>query len=122
MKKIQLYAGLVSAGILVAGCNTNKTDDSTSLVECNGVGNNNTSVMMTKDMCSKLPATSQTEVDSKDYVACYGVAAAGKNDCANDSVSCSGNIKVARAKDAFVTLPKGVCANLQGSSTTPSKK
>jgi uncharacterized membrane protein len=89
------------------------------LVECYGVGNvADAPVMMTKSMCDKLPATKQVPVNTKDYVHCYGVAAAGKNDCATKTASCSGSAKVAKAADAWVALPAGVCENLKDSSLT----
>lgn len=86
------------------------------LVECYGVGKNNAPVMMTKGMCDKLPASKQVPVNTKDYVHCYGVAAAGKNDCATKTSSCGGSAKTARQSDAWVSLPSGVCQNLEGAS------
>ena len=45
---------------------------------------------------------------------CYGVAAAGKNDCAGQSTK---NFD----KASFVELPTGACAKLAGGSTMASK-
>jgi uncharacterized protein (UPF0276 family)/uncharacterized membrane protein len=39
---------------------------------------------------------------------CYGVAAAGKNDCATATSSCAGTSKVDNQSDAFVAVPKGL--------------
>ncbi len=87
------------------------------LVECYGVAKDpSQTLMITKGMCDKLPATKQVPVTTKDYVHCYGVAAAGKNDCATKTSSCAGSAKVAKQKDAWVALPSGVCANLKDSS------
>ena len=49
---------------------------------------------------------------------CYGVAKAGKNDCANASHSCAGQATKDMDKTSFVSLPAGVCAKLAGGSTT----
>jgi uncharacterized membrane protein len=53
---------------------------------------------------------------------CYGVAKAGKNDCANGAHSCAGH---AGAKDGaaneWVKVPAGLCAKLAGGSTTAGK-
>jgi hypothetical protein len=53
---------------------------------------------------------------------CYGVAKAGKNDCANGAHSCAGH---GAAKDAaaneWVKVPAGLCAKLAGGSTTAGK-
>ena len=51
---------------------------------------------------------------------CYGVAKAGKNDCAGAAHACAGQSKGAdgSAKE-FVKLPKGTCDRLVGGSLTP---
>lgn len=48
---------------------------------------------------------------------CYGVAKAGKNDCATKTTSCAGSAKDDAQKDAFVMVPKGLCDRLHGGST-----
>ena len=52
---------------------------------------------------------------------CYGVAAAGKNDCAAGAHSCAGQSTKNFDKTSFVELPKGVCAKLAGGSMTAMK-
>ena len=51
---------------------------------------------------------------------CYGVAKAGKNDCATKNSSCAGTSKQDHQKDAFVVVPKGLCDKLAGGSTSAS--
>ncbi|WP_406732234.1 DUF2282 domain-containing protein [Vibrio scophthalmi] len=48
---------------------------------------------------------------------CYGVAKAGKNDCATKTSSCAGTAKEDNQKDAFVVVPTGLCGKLAGGST-----
>jgi len=50
---------------------------------------------------------------------CYGIAKAGKNDCAGAQHACSGQSKAGMnvAKE-FVKLPKGTCDRIQGGSLT----
>jgi len=48
---------------------------------------------------------------------CYGVAAAGKNDCATASNSCAGSSAKDRQADAFISLPKGLCEKIAGGTT-----
>ncbi len=49
---------------------------------------------------------------------CYGVAKAGKNDCAGTAHSCQGlSKKDADTKD-WVKLPKGTCERLAGGTLT----
>ncbi len=50
---------------------------------------------------------------------CYGVAAAGQNDCATKTSSCAGTAKMDRQGDAFIAVPKGLCEKLAGGSLTP---
>ena len=54
---------------------------------------------------------------------CYGVAKAGKNDCAGAAHSCQGQSK-GKDGDAreWVKLPKGTCERLVGGTLTASTK
>ena len=48
---------------------------------------------------------------------CYGVAKAGKNDCASkDGSSCAGTAKKDADSAAWVYVPKGLCDKLAGGS------
>ena len=49
---------------------------------------------------------------------CFGVAKAGKNDCASAGHACAGQSTKDMDKTSFVALPVGVCAKLAGGSTT----
>ena len=51
---------------------------------------------------------------------CFGVAKAGKNDCATKTSSCMGTSKVDGQKDAFIVVPKGLCERLSGGSLKSS--
>jgi uncharacterized membrane protein len=53
---------------------------------------------------------------------CYGVAKAGKNDCAAGSHSCAGQSTKDADKASFVSLPAGLCAKIAGGSTTAPGK
>ena len=48
---------------------------------------------------------------------CYGINAAGKNDCATGVHSCAGEATQARDPQSFVLLPAGDCTKIQGGST-----
>jgi uncharacterized membrane protein len=61
----------------------------------------------------------QAADDSKEK--CYGVAKAGKNDCAAGSHSCAGNATKDFDKASFVALPKGLCEKLAGGSLEAGK-
>jgi uncharacterized membrane protein len=55
------------------------------------------------------------------YEKCYGVAAAGKNDCAAGMHSCAGQATKNFDKTSFVEIPKGVCSKLAGGNLMASK-
>ncbi len=51
---------------------------------------------------------------------CYGVAARGKNDCAEGAHSCVGQASHDRDKASFVLVPKGDCQKIAGGKTQAS--
>ena len=51
---------------------------------------------------------------------CYGIAKAGKNDCASTgNNSCGGSSKVNGDKKAWLYVPEGYCDRIVGGSKTP---
>ncbi|CAG21785.1 MULTISPECIES: DUF2282 domain-containing protein [Photobacterium] len=65
-------------------------------------------------LAGTVASTSAVAADEKEK--CYGVAEAGKNDCATKTGSCAGTAKVDGQKDAFIMVPKGLCDRLAGGS------
>ncbi len=65
-------------------------------------------------------ALTSTQVLAAEKERCYGVAKAGKNDCATKTSSCAGTSKVDGQKDAFIVVPKGLCDRLASGSTKSS--
>ena len=59
--------------------------------------------------------------EHSDKEKCYGVAKAGKNDCATSNTSCAGTSTSDGQKDAFIALPKGTCERLVGGSLEAMK-
>jgi uncharacterized membrane protein len=49
---------------------------------------------------------------------CYGVAKAGKNDCAGPAHACAGQSKVDGGGKEWLSVPKGTCERLAGGSLT----
>lgn len=50
---------------------------------------------------------------------CFGVNAAGKNDCAAaNSHSCAGEAKQARDPKSWIYVPVGTCGKIQGGTTS----
>lgn len=51
---------------------------------------------------------------------CYGIAKAGKNDCASTgNNSCGGTSKIDRDPKAWIYVPEGYCERIVGGSKTP---
>ncbi|GLO62326.1 membrane protein [Vibrio sp. MACH09] len=65
-------------------------------------------------------ALTTTQAIAADKEKCYGVAKAGKNDCATKTSSCAGTSKEDNQTDAFIVVPKGLCDRLAGGSTSSS--
>ena len=63
-------------------------------------------------------ATPTFAADKVEMEKCYGVAKAGKNDCAGPAHACAGQAKVDSGGKEFVALPKGTCVRLTGGSLT----
>ena len=56
--------------------------------------------------------------DSPSMEKCYGVAKAGKNDCAGAAHSCQGQSKVDNGGKDWINVPKGTCEKLATGSLT----
>ena len=66
-------------------------------------------------------ATADDALAKKKAEKCYGVAKAGKNDCAIKSLgtSCAGSATKDGIADAWIYVKKGTCDKIIGGSTTP---
>ena len=58
---------------------------------------------------NSIAADEKTEMEK-----CFGVAKAGKNDCATANSSCAGTSTQDRQKDAYIAIPKGTCSKISG--------
>ncbi|BCS32619.1 hypothetical protein TBR22_A18330 [Luteitalea sp. TBR-22] len=66
--------------------------------------------------------SAQKHVDAPSFKAekCYGVAKAGKNDCASmGNNSCGGSSKRDADPKAWIFVPEGYCERIVGGSKTP---
>ena len=59
--------------------------------------------------------------DGADKEKCYGVAKAGKNDCASSAHSCAGHATVDNAPTEWKYVPKGECEKMGGMMQPPKK-
>lgn len=68
----------------------------------------------------KMMKNAAEEIAQGKMEKCYGINAAGKNDCAGGAASCAGTATKARDPSAYVLLPKGDCSKIQGGSLKPT--
>lgn len=87
-----------------------------SAVVALGVGSSAFAAEMTQPQKTEKMMKSEMP---KGFEKCYGIAKAGKNDCAGGSEACAGQSKVDNAKDAWVGVPVGACSKIAGGSTEP---
>jgi uncharacterized membrane protein len=70
--------------------------------------------MMTKDQMMQVQNANMARAKSGHLVACYGINAVAKNDCAAGAHSCAGQATAARDTKSFVLLPAGDCEKIAG--------
>ena len=112
--------GLIATATLgLTSCSSGK------MVACHGAGNQDghSWIATSPGTCQKLaggkaeplPADAHVKpYDSGSYIKCYGVAAAGANDCGTKVSACGGSVKVAKAKYAWIAAPEPVCKDAGG--------
>jgi uncharacterized membrane protein len=75
------------------------------------------STLATLIAAGALAGTAQA-ADEKGKEKCYGVAKAGKNDCAANGHSCAGQAKKDRDAKEWIYVPTGTCERIVGGSTS----
>ena len=66
-----------------------------------------------------LGALTAHAADEKGTEKCYGIAKAGKNDCAANGHACAGQAKADANGKEWVKLPSGTCEKIVGGSSSP---
>ncbi|ALT18168.1 BufA1 family periplasmic bufferin-type metallophore [Piscirickettsia salmonis] len=54
-------------------------------------------------------ATTVSNIHAAKSEKCYGIAKAGKNDCATPHHACAGQAKTSGDKKEWIMMPKGLC-------------
>lgn len=78
-------------------------------------------VKMTPEMSRAQQQKTLKYMKANDYVKCYGINAAYKNDCKSPGHSCAGQDSHARDPKAFVATPAGLCTVIAGGSLTAGR-
>lgn len=76
--------------------------------------------MMTKEQMMQVQQANAARAKADHLVACFGINAAGKNDCAAGAHSCAGQATSARDPGSFVLLPAGDCGKIAGGALKAS--
>lgn len=66
---------------------------------------------------TSIGSAKATENEKKEK--CYGIAAAGKNDCQTATNSCAGTAVKDNQPDAWIYVPAGTCEKIAGGSLKP---
>lgn len=70
---------------------------------------------------SAVAFTANAVADNLDHTKdekCAGVIKAGKNDCATSKNQCHGHVNTDRDAEAWIYVPKGLCAKIAGAHVT----
>ena len=78
------------------------------------------SAEMTKEQMMKVQGANMERAKTGHLVACYGINAVAKNDCAAGAHSCAGQATAARDTKSFVLLPTGDCEKIAGGALKAS--
>ena len=80
----------------------------------------NKTALLSAALGSLLLASVQASADDAKTEKCYGVAKAGKNDCASSgNNSCAGHSAKDADPGAWLLVPAGLCEKLTGGSLEP---
>jgi uncharacterized membrane protein len=81
--------------------------------------NNIVSIAIGGLLAAALVGGTAQAAEKQEMEKCFGVAKAGKNDCASNKSahSCAGHASKDRDPQDFVAVPKGTCEKIAGGST-----
>lgn len=74
------------------------------------------STAVTSLLAFGMASLSATAADAAKTEKCYGVAKAGKNDCAANGHSCAGQSKTSGDAKEWIKVPAGTCDRIVGGS------
>lgn len=78
-----------------------------------------TSLIVASAIAAAITMTNVGSATAAENEKCYGIAAAGKNDCQTASNSCAGTAAKDNQPDAWIYVPVGTCEKIAGGSLKP---
>lgn len=80
-----------------------------------------TTLILAGAVAAALAAPVIGTASAADNEKCFGVAAAGQNDCQSAGNSCAGQVNQASKADAWIYVPAGTCMKINGGSLEPKQ-
>ena len=78
-------------------------------------------LLLASAVAAALSTPVMTAAQAAENEKCFGVAAAGQNDCQTASNSCAGQVADAGRGDAWIYVPTGTCQKINGGSLEPKQ-
>jgi uncharacterized membrane protein len=124
---VKYTAAAALSSLLALGMSACSGSDKETYIKCHGVSKEGANhwIATSSGQCKKLagsriePLTAEQQNSVKkystnDYIKCYGVAAASKNDCGTKTTACGGSVATPRSKDAWIAIPQEICEQVKG--------
>lgn len=80
-----------------------------------------TSLILAGAVAAAIAAPMIGAANAADNEKCFGIAAAGQNDCQSAGNSCAGQVSEAARADAWIYVPAGTCTKIDGGSLEPKQ-
>jgi uncharacterized membrane protein len=105
----------MTAGTSPAGRTSSQTHEETPIVK--------TTLILAGAVAAALaaPLAGSTTASAADNEKCFGIAAAGQNDCQSANNSCAGQVNQAARADAWIYVPAGTCVKINGGNLQPKQ-
>ncbi len=80
-----------------------------------------TSLILAGAVAAAIAAPMIGAASAADNEKCFGIAAAGQNDCQSAGNSCAGQVSEAARGDAWIYVPAGTCIKINGGGLEPKQ-
>ena len=80
-----------------------------------------TSLILAGAVAAAIAAPLIGAASAADNEKCFGIAAAGQTDCQAAGNACAGLVNEAARGDAWIYVPAGTCAKIDGGSLEPKQ-
>jgi uncharacterized membrane protein len=78
-------------------------------------------LLLASAVAAAISGPLMTSAQAAENEKCFGIAAAGQNDCQAAGKSCAGQVSQAGRGDAWIYVPTGTCQKINGGSLEPKQ-